>query len=282
MSDRRAWGIFRERDHSPGRESDDDEILRLTAKMLEAREFQVTLKRPDELGGPAEAPPPSIFLMCERVGILQQLRDWQGRGVRLVNAPLAVSNTYRESMLALLTRAGIPVPRSRIVSTAAPDDDHADGVWVKRADVHYTREGDVVFARDRGAVREALGGLAKRGIERAVIQQHVEGDLIKFYGVGTDAPGSWFRWFYHRDQHLAGHPFDRGQLAAVARAAAAALGLAVFGGDAIAATHGTLALIDLNAWPSFALYRDEAASEIAAYLDAEFSRDREARARPWR
>ncbi len=32
-----CWGVFREVAHSPGRESDDTEILRLTGKHLEAR-----------------------------------------------------------------------------------------------------------------------------------------------------------------------------------------------------------------------------------------------------
>ena len=39
-----CWGIFREQAHSPGRETDDAEILRLTAKHLEAAGFQVGLK----------------------------------------------------------------------------------------------------------------------------------------------------------------------------------------------------------------------------------------------
>ena len=50
MNDSHCWGIFREEAHSPGRESDDTEILRLTAKGLEAKGFQVDLKTPDELG----------------------------------------------------------------------------------------------------------------------------------------------------------------------------------------------------------------------------------------
>jgi hypothetical protein len=45
----------------------------------------------------------------------------------------------------------------------------------------------------------------------------------------------------------------------------------VYGGDAIA-TPGGLVLLDLNAWPSFALYRDEAAPAIAAHLARRFTR----------
>jgi hypothetical protein len=57
------------------------------------------------------------------------------------------------------------------------------------------------------------------------------------------------------------------------RRAAAALGLEIYGGDCIVTRAGEIVLIDLNAWPSFALFREEAASAIAAYLSARFWRD---------
>ena len=274
MTNLRCWGIFREPAHSPGREVDDAEILGLTAKHLERKGFEVALKSPDEVSGAIEQRPPFIFLMCERLEILRQLREWETRGVSQVNTPLAVLNTYRERMVALFEEAGVEFPHSRIVLTAAAEAEWTGPAWLKRADVHNTQDGDVVFADTERAFREALGRLARRGIPRAVIQEHVEGDLVKFYGVGdpagSDGPRAWFRWFYHKDQRLAGHPFDPERLTALARKAAAVLGLEVFGGDAIATREGPLVLIDLNAWPSFALYRDEAAAQIAAYLEARF------------
>ena len=260
-----CWGIFREPAHSPGREVDDAEILGLTAKHLERKGFEVALKSPDELSGAIAERPPFVFLMCERLEVLRQLRGWEAAGVRQVNSPVAVLNTYRERMVALFEAAAIPFPASRIVPTAGAEGGWTGPAWVKRADVHNTQDGDVVFADTAGMFREALRGLARRGIPRAVVQEHVEGDLIKFYGVGA-----WFRWFYHKDQRMAGHPFDPARLMAVAGKAAAVLGLEVFGGDAIAPPQGPLVVIDLNAWPSFALYRDEAAAEIAAYLEARF------------
>jgi len=68
VNDPYCWGIFREEAHSPGRESDDAEILRLTAKGLEAKGFQVDLKTPDELGVVTDARPCGIFFMCEQRG----------------------------------------------------------------------------------------------------------------------------------------------------------------------------------------------------------------------
>ena len=132
----------------------------------------------------------------------------------------------------------------------------------------------MVFAETATAVEDALGRLQARGIARAVLQPHVAGDLVKFYGVGpgggSDGGPAWFRWFYHKDQTLAGHPLDPRQLGRLARRAAGALGLEIYGGDAIATADGGLVLLDLNAWPSFALYRDEAAPVIADYLAQRF------------
>ena len=238
------------------------------------------LRAPEDLVA-TEVPPDGVFFMCERMEALGTLLAWQERGVRLVNSPLAVLNTYRERMIAQLREANVAFVPSRLVTTSDADVAARLPVWVKRADVHNTQEGDVVFAETEAAVAAALAGLAARGIEGAVLQPHVAGDLIKFYGVGPGGGGPdggppWFRWFYHKDQRLAGHAFDPARLARLVREAATALGLEIYGGDAIAAADGGLLLLDLNAWPSFALYRDEAAPVIAAYLALRFGAPRAA------
>ena len=270
-----CWGIFRERAHSPGRENDDTEILRLTGKHLEARGYQVDLKDPEDVSGPTGGRPRAIFLMCEREEVLAQLAAWERDGIRIVNSPAAVLATYRERMIAQFDEAGVPFVKSRLVATPGRHPGAPPlPVWVKRGDVHNTQEGDVVFAETETGVEDALGRFHARGIARAVLQPHVAGDLIKFYGVGPgggpDGGPAWFRWFYHKEQTLAGYPLDPRQLARLARRAAGALGLEIYGGDAIATADGGLVLLDLNAWPSFALYREEAAPAIAAYLGLRF------------
>jgi hypothetical protein len=273
-----CWGIFRERAHSPGRENDDTEILRLTGKHLEARGYQVDLKDPEDLSGLIGGRPRAIFLMCEREEVLAQLAAWEQDGIRIVNSAAAVLATYRERMIAQFDEAGVPFVKSRLVATPGRHPGSPTlPVWVKRGDVHNTQEGDVVFAETEAAVEDALGRFHARGIAHAVLQPHVAGDLVKFYGVGPgggpDGGPPWFRWFYHKDQILAGHPLDPRRLARLARQAAGALGLEIYGGDAIATADGGLVLLDLNAWPSFALYREEAASAIAAYLALRFDGD---------
>jgi len=270
-----CWGIFRESTHSPGRESDDTEILRLTGKHLEAKGFHVELKTADEVTEAAETGPRFVFLMCERVEVLERLRALEVSGVPHVNTPRAVHNTYRDQMIAVLDEANVPFIPSRIVTTSETPEASPQPLWVKRGDVHNTQDGDVLRASTAAEVESALRGLAQRGIKRAVLQPHVEGDLIKFYGIGAGGgphrEPPWFRWFYHKDQKLSGNPLDQRQLARLVRRAASALGLEVYGGDAIATPTGELVLLDVNAWPSFALYRDEASAAIASYLALRFS-----------
>jgi hypothetical protein len=278
VTDPCCWGIFREQTHSPGRESDDAEILRLTAKHLEAAGFQASLKTPDELMSLTEPPPRSVFLMCEGAAVLRRLEQWERSGTRHVNTPLAVLNTYREQMVRRFQEASVPFISSRVVSTADATASAAPPVWVKRADVHNTQDGDVVFAVTADAVAAALAGLDERGIRRAIIQPHLDGDLIKFYGIGpvggSESEPRWFRWFYHKGQAVTGHAFDVKQLSQLIHRAAGSLGLEIYGGDVIARAGGELVLLDLNAWPSFALYRDEAAPVIAEHLAGCFRESR--------
>jgi hypothetical protein len=267
-----CWGVFRERAHSPGREADDADILRLTGKNLTALGFDVTFKTPEELDGAVDEPPALVFLMCEREEHLARLEPLGRAGARMVNSPAAVLNTYRETMVERLTAADVGFVASRLVSTAGRAAWPGRPSWVKRADVHNTQDGDVVLASSAGEYRAALDGLAARDIPRAVIQPHVDGDLIKFYGIGRgigrDGGPPWFRWFYHRDQALRHYRFDPRALAGLVRRAGGALALEIFGGDVIVTPTGELVLLDVNAWPSFALYREEAAHAIAAYLAA--------------
>ncbi len=240
----------------------------------------MALKSPDELPETADAAgvAPFLFVMCERIPTVERLAAWERQGVRVVNRPEGIRNTDRERTIARFARWGVSFPESVLVSTSGAAGREGPGLpcWVKRGDVHATQEGDVSYAADPAALSAALARLSGRGIGSAVLQEHVPGDLIKFYGVAGDGeaePLSWFQWFYHRDQKLSNHPFDQGQLRALVGRGAAALGLEVFGGDAIVGPDGSLVLIDLNAWPSFALFRPVASEAIARCLAARFRKE---------
>lgn len=272
-------GIFRERQHSPGREFDDTEILRLVAKHVEAAGYQVHLTTPEDPGGGVDDPIPSlVFLMCERMAALERLEPLERSGIPHVNSLRGVLNTYRDRMIPLLAASRIPIPKSRIISSDPSGlgdlslslEGAVFPIWIKRADVHNTQSGDVELIPSPEQFQIALAALHDRGISRVVAQQHIPGDLIKFYGIGMPHAGddkdTWFRWFYHRDQELARYPFSEEALRALTQQAAAAIGLEVYGGDAIITPTGEIFLIDINAWPSFALFREEAAARIAAWL----------------
>ncbi len=272
-----AWGVYRELAHSPGRETDDAEILRAVGAELETLGLPVALKSPDELpeADDFDAVPPYLFVMCERIPVVEKLAAWERRGTRIVNRAAGIRNTDRASTIALFAERGVPHPRSTLVETRPGGAAFPGPCWLKRGDVHATEAGDVSFAGDAAALAANLARLRARGIARAVVQDHVPGDLIKFYGVAGIGDGeqrpSWFQWFYHRDQTLSNHAFDPDALAAATTRAAAALGLEIYGGDAIVSEGGGISVIDLNAWPSFALFRSVAASRIAALLAARFS-----------
>jgi hypothetical protein len=274
----RCWGVYRELAHSPRRESDDAEILRATARRLAERGYEVELKVTEELPQTNDATgiPPFLFVMCVKEAIVQRLAAWERQGVRIVNRPESIRNTDRSRTIERFAGDGVPFPASVLVSTSdlVGDSPVSFPCWVKRGDFHATQTDDVSFAARPEELAHRLSALASRGIRQAVLQKHVPGDLIKFYGVapieGTGESPSWFQWFYHRDQELSHHTFDANELKTAVAGAAATLGLEVFGGDAIATAAGQTFLIDLNAWPSFALYRETAAEKIAARLAERF------------
>jgi hypothetical protein len=284
-----CWGIFREVEHSPGREADDAGILEATGRRLEeaGAGFVVSYRTPEALTGRESALPSLAFSMCEGLAALERLRKWESRGVCVVNSPRSVANTHREKTIPLLEGRRIPMPESRLLDGGRPlprgekEDRLFSACWIKQATEHKTREGDVVFATDPASVRDALERLRTRGLPRAVVQRHVDGDLLKFYGVADPAAmaahdearsAAWFKWFYPRERPVSGHGFDARALCDIACRAASALELDVWGGDAIVTPEGSIFVIDLNAWPSFALFREEAADHIAAHLAARLRR----------
>ena len=105
-----------------------------------------------------------------------------------------------------------------------------------------------------------------------MINRHLTGDLIKFYGVsGTP----FFYWFYPFDLghskygHEAingksqGLKFDEEYLKSICQQASEVLDVKIYGGDCIVSADGDIQIIDFNDWPSFAPCRVEAAPHIA-------------------
>jgi hypothetical protein len=265
-------GVLREPAHSPGRVDDDAAIMRSVGDAMMERGFRFELVAADAV---VEAASANLFVMCERGTVLDRLAAMEKAGSIVVNSPAAIRNTYRHRMVKLFAQHRVAAPLSWIVAADANMARPADCAWIKRYDFHATQRDDVMYAASETGWREALRRFADRGIPFVVAQEHVAGDLVKFYGVRNRAlppDANWFQWFYHRDKGMLGHAFDPTRLSEAAFQAAAALGLEVFGGDAVITADGEPKIIDLNAWPSYALYRGRAAQAIADCLTERFQR----------
>jgi len=271
-----CWGIYRESAHSPGRVDDDAAIMVAVGAALKVRGFTVELLSVEEAEPALRGPGAMIFAMCERAAILDRLENAGKAGSVVVNSPASIRNTYRHRMVELFAQQQVPAPVSHVIATDSSKLARSSDVWIKRYDFHATQADDVMYVASEAGLRQALAGFAARGIPFVVAQEHVEGDLVKFYGIGQGTAGppgaGWFEWFYHRDKGMTGYPFRTDRLREVARSAAAALGVEIFGGDAIIRSDGEPVIIDLNAWPSYARFRDRAAEAIADYLEHRFRR----------
>lgn len=265
-------GIYREIDHSPGRVDDDRAIMKSVADALAVRGFSIELVDADAA---LDTHCVNIFVMCERGAALDRLTGAQNAGSVVVNSPNAIRNTYRHRMIELFAQHHVSAPVSHVIASDAHGSRPAAAVWVKRYDFHATQPSDVIYVASDAGWQEALDRFARRGIPFVVAQEHVAGDLVKFYGVRSEtAPASanWFEWFYHRDKGMLGHSFDVSNLRDAAFDAAGVLGLEVFGGDAVIQENGKPMIIDINAWPSYARYRERAAQAIANHLAERFER----------
>ena len=206
--------------------------------------------------------PDFIFSMAR---LPESLRLLDASGVRVVNTPKGVLQSSRRQVQEIMASLDIPFPSG----------EGLHGYWLKRADAAAQTEADVVYVPDRQALAEAETAMRARDIRDYIISPHVEGDLVKFYGV--PAVG-FFRCFYPTDDGLSKfglecrngqahhYPFDADSLQTEAEALAAAVGLQIYGGDAIVTADGSWYMIDFNDWPSFSRCREEAVEAIAGLV----------------
>ena len=210
-------------------------------------------------------PPADLYLtMARSTAVLQQLAEAEKAGKRVVNAAESVVQCVRSVLHRTLQAHAIPLP---------PTEGNA-GYWLKRGDASAQEQGDVVFCRDKEALDMQQQLFVQRGVTDWVVEAHLPGDLLKFYGVA----GGFFRYFYPSDdgmskfgneQHngLAHHyAFDAAQLQAMVEQVVALTGVEVYGGDVIVAPSGDFFLIDFNDWPSFSRCREAAAKAIVAWV----------------
>ena len=261
---------------SPNHIGNDAAIFNLVAEQLRKRGCEITIYSEEQFDS-THIKEKVILDMCREEKSYRRLQDLEDAGALVINSGYGIENCTRERMSRILIGSGVPNPQSFIVDTDEKVKDRLtragiQGCWIKRGDGHTKHREDVTFARHPQEAQETLQEFFLRGIKRAVIQRHLEGDLVKFYGVvGTP----FFYWFYPFDvghskygaekvngvsHHL---DFDLDALKQMCNKAADVLDVKIYGGDCIVEADGNITIIDFNDWPSFAPCRAEAAPVIA-------------------
>ena len=259
----RVVGVYREPEFSPGKIAADAAIIdQVLAHLRVAGADTETMT-----AARFSADPPNhvdlVIAMCQGPQALSRLASMNEAGAVTINSALAIRNCYRDLLGAGLMRAGVPIPEGVLLRTSLPLDpkplrvlDLAAPVYVKRGNLHALGPDDVRCVEGLEQLEEALAHFARRGIDLVYVQQEVVGAVVKFYGVN--------------DEYFCAIPED-GQplndvvelnLERAARLAAAALGLEIWGGDAIVKGQ-SYTIIDFNDWPSFERVRTPAAAAIA-------------------
>jgi len=269
-------GVTRASIFSPNHIGNDGFIFNATADCLKEMGHNVTLRSEQEFLTTTQREQ-LVFTMLRSEASMKKLQQWEQKGTIAVNSAFGIANCGREEMTQTLIENGIPHPTSLIVNTDEPiinqlKEKEINSCWLKRGDFHAIHREDVSYARHPQEAQELLAEFALRGIKRVVINNHLKGDLIKFYGV-EGSP--FFYWFYPFDQSHSkfglekingkakGLPFDLNKLIAICQDSAKALKVKIFGGDCIVDEEGEIRIIDFNDWPSFAPCRKEAAKTIA-------------------
>lgn len=281
MSEIQIAGIMRAGAYSPNHIGNDAAIFNLVADQLRKRGCQVTVYSEEQLNAGA-VNEHIIVDMCREQASIRRLQEMEDRGDLVINSGYGIENCTRERMTRILLGSGIPYPESLIVNTnesvtAALEKAGFTNAWIKRGDFHAMHKEDVSYVRHPQEAQEVVQEYFLRGIKRAVINRHLPGDLIKFYGIrDTD----FFYWFYPFDEghskygheaingHSQGLPFDREALQAMCQRAADVLDVVIYGGDCIVGADGEVRIIDFNDWPSFAPCRQQAAPHIAKRIMA--------------
>jgi len=269
-------GVRRGNQFSPNHIGNDAAIFSLTAKHLtkygytvnEYIESDLQLKDLDE---------PFIFNMVRDWNSIRKLQQLEDEGRVVVNSGYGIENCTRERMTRLLLDNNIAHPTSLILSINEDPTEKMQALgisnaWVKRGDFHAVHREDVTYVRNCEEAHSIFKEFAIRGIPSAVINEHLTGDLVKFYGVkGTD----FFYWFYPSSNHHSkfgweqingtakGVHFDIEELHLLCNKTADILNICIYGGDCIVSEERGIQLIDFNDWPSFAPCREEASLFIA-------------------
>lgn len=277
MSKIKIAGIKRNTQFSPNHIGNDLKIFNLVAEHLRNMGYEVIEFTEEEFILYKEKDIQYVFNLARDKTTIKHLQKIEKSGAVVINSGFGIENCTREQMTKILIQNKIPHPRSIIVDvnddvSKKLDKINAPAYWVKRGDSHAIHREDVSYARNIVEVQSIIQEFALRGIPNAVVNEHLVGDLVKFYGVANT---DFFYWFYpfdlshskfgHEAINGTAHEFNFSieELKKACDKAGEVLDVLVYGGDCVVDKEGNFKIIDFNDWPSFAPCRDQAAPKIA-------------------
>lgn len=268
-------GVSRSPQFSPASVERDKAIFDAVCQRLKDRAANLQTLSEEELTEYDMRRYSHIFSMARGQEALRLLAGAEMRGTHILNSALSIQHYTRARLVEAFAENSIPQPKTCVISLkkgdVVPSMDYP--LWLKRGNACAQELDDVCYVASPEELPTALESFRSRGLDEIVVCQHVEGDLVKFYGVeGTD-----FFYFYYptRGEHFSKFGFERlngapkdytfshKKLKETADRAAKLSGFIVYGGDCIVRSNGTFSIIDFNDWPSFSPCCEEAAKAIA-------------------
>ena len=268
--------IYRSSRFSPNMERDDMAIMNAVADRLLSCGHQVFRILEDDLSDIGSRTPDKVYTMGRLDKTLDVLQQLEMQGVMVINSSMGIRNCERKRFTQILMDEDVPFAESKIHSTlnfqlSTFNSQLSFPCWLKKGEGYAAVAEDVMFIQNNKELQERIALMKHRGIQTVVVSQHLEGDLVKCYGVKDS---QFFYWYYASDGHskfgleaINGkkheYAFSEKQLKAICNHAASVIGIDVYGADCVVGKTGTIRIIDINDWPSFSRCREQAAEMIA-------------------
>lgn len=206
------------------------------------------------------------------------------------NVPNAVRTVAksRELTMSLLEQAGVPVPQwwayepeEDEMFLCEPSLQRLLPGWVKAMREDGARSDDISFVQTPLEADTCILRLASENVPDIVVTRHEEGELVKCYVVlaNDSLQPRLLRWFrpkvsgYSKFGEAENHnttleqlTWDEASMSRLAVKIGAALGLRIFGFDAIVRPDHEVVVIDVNDWPSFSICQQDAADAIVSEI----------------
>ena len=271
--------LYRQKDFSPNSEDKDTSILNAVVENLKQKGYKIDCineidfsKTNDDYS--------LVISMARGEKTIEILSDLEKRGTKVINSTLSIKNCFREQQTKILQQNNISIPKTILIDTNNYDIESikqfSEGnFWIKRADFQTMEEQDVCRPISFEQTKTILLNYKTRGISKAIISEHIEGDVIKFYGIRhTD----FFSFSYptedkfHNKINVSENriSFNPQTFIEDVNKAINLLDLDIYGGDAVIDEKGQYYIIDLNDFPSFSACRLQAATEIANIVTTYF------------